>query len=149
MKKENHSLKEKTKPYKDTLKIIGESRKSEYPLKDKTSPEDTLNKEIEIVKKGCKKKWSYSNKEQGIYERYLCSNSSKGIKGTYSLMLCDKCKEYLKGLKFAKKFQEELKEELNQILMYESFDIQKNGVLWVKYGKLKKFCDKFFKGENK
>ena len=37
------------------------------------------------------------------------------------------------------KFVRLLKEDLNQILMYGSSDVKGNGVLWVKYKKLKQF----------
>ena len=69
----------------------------------------------EIIKEGCGKKWTYSNKEQGIYERYLCSNKTNQ-KGTYCLMLCKECKAKLEGYKLAEeksvKKIEMLKEEI-------------------------------------
>ena len=42
-----------------------------------------------------------------------------------------------------------LLKELNEILMYESRDFNNNGVLWIRYSRLRKLIDKFKASQKK
>lgn len=70
-----------------------------------------ISQKIKEIEKGCGKKWSYQNKEQGIYEKYICRRGE----------LCKDCEVKLQAFK-------EASEMIEKVIDTEKWDLNEDDV---------------------